>query len=90
MHRMGMFYITFITNKQECLSIKHYVSRILNISSEVALSPEKGKYKRGVHKYMSVLVGGGKETLYDVIGYCYSIAQIMGTLTKVWDQSGRF
>ena len=41
MHRMGMFYITFITIKRVCLSIKQYVSRILNVSSEIALSPEK-------------------------------------------------
>ena len=43
MHRMGMFYITFITIKRVCLSIKHYVSRLLNVSSEIALSPEKGE-----------------------------------------------
>ena len=43
MHKMGMFYITFITIKWVCLIIKHYVSRILNVSSKIASILEKGE-----------------------------------------------
>ena len=43
MNKTVTFYINFIIIKQVCLSIKQYVSWILNVSSEIALSPEKGE-----------------------------------------------
>ena len=61
MHKWGMFYITFITIKQDRVSIKHSIIGHIIVRAEIAISPKKGEYKCGAQIPVCVYVCCGVE-----------------------------